>query len=285
MDVTGFSDSELEELMTQVHVGDDAPDAEPKIDQAAELQKKWGTKLGQIWELGEHRISCGDSTSAEVVGRLMGEDKAEMVFTDPPYNINYGNIKHPKFKERSIENDNKTPEQWSGFCEQIAKTISAVTDGCIYVCHAPNQDGRAIASILDAHFHCSTTIIWNKDAFTLGRGKYHNKYEPIWFGWVKSGKAFCDKRDLSNVWDIARPKVSELHPTIKPVEVVGRAIGHASKAKGIVFDPFLGSGTTLIACENLARKCRAIELAPEYVAVAIERWHEVTGKSPELLDG
>jgi len=159
------------------------------------------------------------------------------------------------------------------------------TEGCVYVCHAPNNDGRTIASVMDSNFHPSTTVIWNKDVFTLGRGKYQNKHEPIWFGWVKSGKAFTDKRDLANVWDLPRPKASELHPTMKPVELVVRAIGHASKAGDVVFDPFLGSGTTLMASEQTGRSCRGIEIDPGYVAVTLERFKEATGKESKLVDG
>ena len=285
MDLTGYDHDALEELMTQFHVDEEPVDAEPQIERADELAEKWGTKLGQVWELGEHQLMCGDSTDTALVERLVGKGKAAMVFTDPPYNIDYGNIKHPKFKVRSIENDSMSDADWKVFCQSIADSIAVATEGCVYVCHAPNIDGRTIASVMDSNFHPSTTVVWNKDVFTLGRGKYQNKHEPIWFGWEKAGKAFTDRRDLANVWDLPRPKASELHPTMKPVELVVRAISHASKQGDTVFDPFLGSGTTLMACENLGRKCRGIELSPSYVAVTIERWHEATGNDPKLING
>ena len=285
MDLTGYDHDALEELMTQFHVDEEPVDAAPQIERADELAEKWGTKLGQVWELGEHQLMCGDSTDTALVERLVGKGKAAMVFTDPPYNIDYGNIKHPKFKVRSIENDSMSDADWKVFCQSIADSIAVATEGCVYVCHAPNIDGRTIASVMDSNFHPSTTVVWNKDVFTLGRGKYQNKHEPIWFGWEKAGKAFTDRRDLANVWDLPRPKASELHPTMKPVELVVRAISHASKQGDTVFDPFLGSGTTLMACENLGRKCRGIELSPSYVAVTIERWHEATGNDPKLING
>jgi len=207
-----------------------------------------------------------------------------MVFTDPPYNIDYGNIKHPKFKVRQIENDSMNSADWVTFCELIADTIELMTDGCVYVCHAPVPDGRVIATVMDNRFHCSTTVIWNKDCFTLGRGKYQNKYEPIWFGWVKDGTGFTDARNISNVWDVTRPKSSEAHPTMKPIELVELAISHASKHGDIVAEPFSGSGTTLIACENLSRKCRAVEISPAYVAVALQRFVDAFGIEPVLME-
>lgn len=282
LDLTGFDAPSLEELFGENETKE--VDAEPQIDKAEELQAKWKTALGQTWKLGEHRLLCGDCTNTELVEKFIGKNKAAMVFTDPPYNIDYGNIKHPKFKVRSIENDSMSETDWEKFCQSIADAIEIATEGCVYVCHAPNNDGRTIASVMDSNFHPSTTIIWNKDQFTLGRGKYQNKHEPIWFGWVKSGKAFTDKRDLANVWDMDRPKASELHPTMKPVELVVRAIEHASTSGDFVFDPFLGSGTTLMACEQTSRNCLGMELDPKYVAVALERYKEATGNEPELID-
>lgn len=126
-------------------------------------------------------------------------------------------------------------------------------------------------SVLDENFHNSTTIIWNKDQFTLGRGKYQNKYEPCWFGWVKDGSTFTDDRTLVNVWDFARPKKSELHPTMKPIELIENGLKHSSKQGDIVLDIFLGSGSTMVACHQLKRKCYGMELDPKYCQVIIDR--------------
>jgi DNA modification methylase len=225
---------------------------------------------------------CGDSTSIDAVEKLMDGSKADMVFTDPPYNIDYGNIKHPKFKQRSIENDNMTGEAFKEFCQGFAASIKLVCNGCIYVFGPPAVDGRIMFTVLDEYFHCSTTIIWNKDQFTLGRGKYQNKYEPCWFGWNGTGAAFTDSRNLTNVWDFPRPKKSELHPTMKPVAIFENGIGHASNNGGLVLDLFGGSGTCVIACEKTGRINRSMELDPKYCDVIVKRWQDFTGKQATL---
>lgn len=273
IDLTGFNSDELADLFPEPERAgltdeDDVPEA----------PEKPVTVEGDIWVLGNHRLMCGDSTSIDAVEKLMDGSKADMVFTDPPYNIDYGNIKHPKFKVRSIENDNMSGSDFSDFCAGFAASIKAFCDGCIYVFGPPAADGRLMFTELDKMFHCSTTVVWNKDQFTLGRGKYQNKYEPCWFGWNKTGSAFIDDRKLTNVWDFPRPKKSDLHPTMKPVELVENAIGHASNVGGLVMDLFGGSGTTAIACEKTSRNCRLMELDPKYCDVVIKRWQDFTGK-------
>ena len=147
----------------------------------------------------------------------------------------------------------------------------------------PNID-RALRSF---GFHWSSTIIWAKDHSVMSRKDYHTRYEPLWYGWEGSESRLCPLTDRkqNDVWEIDRPIKSEEHPTMKPVELVERAINNSSQRGNIVFEPFCGSGTDIIACERLNRKCRAIEISPAYCAVSIERWHEMTGKEPELLDG
>lgn len=269
---TGFDGDELKDLLADLTppevVEDEAP--APLPDPVS--------KTGDLWELGGHRLLCGDSTKGEDVKAVMNGERAAMCFTDPPYNIDYGTFKGEKFKQRQIINDNMAPDAWLAFCKGVAASIKAATDGCVYVCHAPGPDGRVMASVLDSEMHCSTTIIWNKDQFTLGRGKYQNKHEPIWFGWVKDGSAFTENRTLTNVWDVPRPKASEEHPTMKPPSLCATAIGHASGMSDVVYEPFSGSGTTIIAAEQLGRKCYAIEIEPRYVDVAVRRWEKLTGK-------
>jgi DNA modification methylase len=254
-------------------------DAEPKLDQAEELNKTWQVKAGDIWLIGKHRLMCGDSTKAEDVAGLMAGNKADLCVTDPPYNINYGKIKHPNFKQRSIENDNMTRLEFGRFCASFISGIKANVTGCVYVFGHPGPDGRVMFTELDSMMHCSTTIVWNKDKLVLGKGKYQNKYEPCWFGWVESGSAFSDDRTLTNVWDFARPRSSEEHPTMKPVALIANAIGHASSSGCLVYDPFLGSGTTLIAAEQLNRKCYGMEISPAYCAVILQR---ATDAFPEM---
>ena len=227
--------------------------------------------LGDLIEIGEHRLLCGDSTDSDQVGKLMNGEKADMVFTDPPYNINYGNIKHPKFKVRDIENDNMSKNDFKNFVQGFVSNIKLFCDGIVYCWSGQGEDGRIMFTILDENLHHSTTIIWNKDQFTLGRGKYQNKYEPCWFGWVESGKTFTDDRTLTNVWDYKRPQRSDLHPTMKPIELCENALNHASKKGNKVLDLFLGSGSTMVAAHQLKRKCYGMELDPKYCQVIIDR--------------
>lgn len=272
LDLTGFSAEEIESINpTQVAGLTDE-------DEVPEAPEDPVTVLGDLWVLGDHRLLCGDSTSVDAVDVLMGGGRADMVFTDPPYNIDYGNIKHPKFKQRNIENDNMSASDFSDFCAAFSSNIKLYCNGCVYVFGPPGKDGRIMFSALDEVLHCSTMIIWNKDVFTLGRGKYQNKHEPCWFGWNESGAAFIDDRTLSNVWDFKRPKASKLHPTMKPVELVETAISHASNVGGVVLDLFGGSGTTIVAGEKTGRVCRAMELDPKYCDVIINRWQDFTGK-------
>lgn len=238
---------------------DEAPPEEPK------------TVLGDLYEIGEHRLLCGDSTDSDQVAKLMNGEKADMVFTDPPYNINYGNIKHSKFKQREIENDNMSGQDFMDFCNGFAANIKLFCDGIIYCWAGPGADGRIMFTVLDNMFHCSTMIVWNKDQFTLGRGKYQNKHEVCWFGWNKNGSTFTNDRTLTNVWDFARPKKSELHPTMKPIQLVENGLNHSSKINDKILDLFLGSGSTMVASHQLKRKCYGMELDPKYCDVIVKR--------------
>lgn len=226
--------------------------------------------LGDLFEIGEHRLLCGDSTDSDAVAKLTDNTKADMVFTDPPYNINYGNIKHPKFKQRDIENDNMSGSEFKEFCQGFVSNIKLFCDGVVYCWAGPGKDGRIMFTVLDENLHNSTMIVWNKDQFTLGRGKYQNKNEVCWFGWNKSGETFTDNRTLTNVWDFDRPKKSELHPTMKPIQLVENALNHNPKAKSVL-DLFLGSGSTMVAAHQLKRKCYGMELDPKYCQVIIDR--------------
>ena len=226
--------------------------------------------LGDLFEIGEHRLLCGDSTDSDQVAKLMNGQKADMVFTDPPYNVDYGNIKHPKFKQRSIENDNMSGDDFKDFCQGFVSNIKLFCDGVVYCWAGPGKDGRIMFTILDENLHNSTLIIWNKDQFTLGRGKYQNKHELCWFGWNQSGATFTDNRKLTNVWDFERPKKSELHPTMKPINLIENGLNHNPSAKSVL-DLFLGSGSTMVAAHQLNRKCYGMELDPKYCQVIIDR--------------
>ena len=227
--------------------------------------------LGDLFEIGEHRLLCGDSTDSDQVAKLMNGQKAHMVFTDPPYNVDYGNIKHPKFKQRAIENDNMSGEEFKEFCQGFVSNIVLFCDGIVYCWAGPGKDGRIMFTVLDENLHNSTMIVWNKDQFTLGRGKYQNKHEVCWFGWNKSGSTFTDDRTLTNVWDFARPKKSELHPTMKPIQIVENGLNHSSKKGDIVLDLFGGSGSTMVGTHQLQRKGYLMELDPKYCQVIVDR--------------
>jgi DNA modification methylase len=284
MELTGFDMSEIENLMSQFHDGDvkeDDFDADKALEEIVEPI----TRRGDIWQLGRNRLMCGDSTLKKDTEKLLDGNKAHMCFTDPPYNINYGNIKHPKFKQREIQNDNMSKQEFKKFCFEFTSRIKENVLGCVYMAGPPVPEGRIMFTVADELLHCSTTIIWNKDQFTLGRSKYQNKYEPIWFGWVENGSRFSQDRTLVNVWDIKRPKSSDLHPTMKPIELVSKAINDASLSGDIVLDLFGGSGSTLIACEQINRICYMMELDEKYCDVIIKRWETLTGKKAELIKG
>lgn len=231
--------------------------------------------LGDLFEIGEHRLLCGDSTDSNQVAKLMNGEKADMVFTDPPYNVDYGNIKHPKFKQRSIENDNMSGQEFKDFCQGFVSNIVLFCDGIVYCWAGPGKDGRIMFTVLDENLHNSTMIVWNKDQFTLGRGKYQNKHEVCWFGWNKSGASFTEERTLTNVWDFARPKKSELHPTMKPIQIVENGLNHASRIGDKVLDLFGGSGSTMVGCHQLKRKGYLMELDPKYCQVILDRMRKL----------
>jgi DNA modification methylase len=251
-----------------------------------ELQAR--VQYGDLWECGEHRVLCGDSTKAEDVARVMANGKATMCFTDPPWNVAIGKDSNPRHRQRQgLENDDLSPEDFRAFLQGFMRPLAQYLTGDLY-CVLGASEWPTLDSCLRAEgFHWSATVIWVKDQFVLGRSKYHRRYEPIWYGWhAKSKSSFSDSagRDKDDVWEIPRPRVSEEHPTMKPVELVERAVRYSSELGDTVFEPFGGSGTTLIACERTNRKARVVEVEPKYVNVIISRWEAETGKTAKLLE-
>jgi DNA modification methylase len=228
--------------------------------------------LGDLFEIGEHRLLCGDSTDSDAVARLMDGKKADMILTDPPYNVNYGSHNNPTWKQgdRSIKNDHMDGDSFRDFIQAVVSNIKLFCDGVVYCFGAQGADGRIMFSVLDENLHNSGTIIWLKDRLVLGRSKYHNKYEPCWFGWNKSGETFTDDRSLTNVFECKRPTKSDLHPTMKPIELLEMPLNHNPKAKSVL-DLFLGSGSTMVASHQLKRKCYGMELDPKYCQVIVDR--------------
>jgi len=279
----GFDAADLEELSPEA-AGSDV-DAEPQIDKAEEIRAKWGVELGQVWQLGEHRITCGDSTSAEVVKRLLGDEKPHLMVTDPPYGVEYdaswraemnGDGPDSQRAVGKVLNDDRADwrEAWALFQGDVA-----------YVWHAHRQSITLGKTFIDLGFDIRSQIIWAKSAPIFGRGDYHWQHEPCWYA-VRKGATghYNGDRTQSTLWEIDKPKKSETgHSTQKPIECMERPIRNNSKPGELVYEPFSGSGTTIIACERTGRKCRAIELNPAYVAVAIQRWADATGKEPKKL--
>ena len=280
---TGYDQQALDELMN----GLDPPpegnsDAEPKIDQAEELRKKWGVETGQIWTLGNHRLMCGDSTSVKNVGRLLGGAEPGIMVTDPPYGVEYDptwrmkrGVSGNKKKMGKVENDNRADwtQAWDLFRGDVA-----------YIWCASLRLPDVFDSVLAAEFVPRSLIIWSKDRFALGRGDYQWQHEPCLYSVRKGATAKrTDDRTQSTVWNIsARDDSGHGHSTQKPVECMARPIRNHDHAE--IYEPFSGSGTTIIACENLRRRCFAMEISPGYVAVAIQRWADATGGTPKILN-
>jgi len=235
---------------------------------------------GELWALGDHRLACGDATDCNDVARLLDGKHAAMAFTDPPYNVALGDHggQQKGERRRRIENDALPADQWGTFCRGWASNLLTSVVGALYICMSC-KEWATVSRILDeAGAHWSTTIIWSKDRFVLGRADYQRQYEPLWFGWREGAKHFwCGDRDQGDVWKVDRPSASDLHPTMKPLPFIERALENSSQTGDVVLDLFLGSGSTLIACERTGRTCYGMELEPRYVDVAVARWEAFTG--------
>jgi DNA modification methylase len=275
LDVIGFSDEELDELL-----GLEDESGQTDDDAVPEVEEEPVSKAGDLWLLGEHRLLCGDATRREELESLMAGDLADMAFTDPPYNVDYGNSAKDKLrgKNRRILNDNLGAD-FHAFLEAALGNLLAVTKGACYVAMSSSELDTLQRAFREAGGKWSTFIIWAKNTFTLGRSDYQRQYEPILYGWREGADHYwCGARDQGDVWFFNKPVKNDLHPTMKPVELVERAIRNSSKTRDIVLDLFGGSGSTLIACEKTGRRARVMELDPKYVDVIIRRWQEYTGE-------
>lgn len=283
LDGVGFADAELEALLGEVDGLGGGTEGLTDPDEILEdpSEEEVYVKRGDLWVLGRHLILCGDSTSASDIARVMDGARAKLCWTDPPWNVAYGSAANHPRKSRQIANDDlgdKFPE----FCRAFSKGIASVTEpgALLYMAMSPQEWPTIHGALTASGFHWSSTIIWAKDSLVLSRKDYHTQYEPIWYGWNAEGPRLhpLEDRQQSDLWQIPRPKRSDEHPTMKPVELVVRSITNSSNPGDIVYEPFSGSGTTVLACEKTGRQCRAIELEPKYVQVAIERWQKFTGK-------
>lgn len=254
---------------------EEAPEA--RVDESLELQKKWKTAAGQIWSIGPHRLMCASSVDRTNITKLMKGQRAQMAFTDPPWNIAIGLDSNPRHRQREgLLNDNLSNDDYVKFIRSFADIMATTVDGDVYCVLASGEWPNIDRELRGSGFHWSATIIWVKDIFVLGRSKYHRRYEPIWYGWHEKGKSsFGEARNLNDVWEFPRPRNSEMHPTMKPVALVQNAIENSSKEGDIVYEPFAGAGSTLCAAELSKRVCFACEIDPRYVAVTLEPLSEM----------
>ncbi|MBA3973366.1 MAG: DNA methylase N-4 [Candidatus Solibacter sp.] len=281
LDVIGFTDDELEDLLCgpeQVVAGQTDEDSAPEVPETAV------TVPGDVWILGQHRLLCGDSTQMEAVEKVLAGGLADMVFTDPPYNVNYGATMKDKLrgKKRKIANDN-LGQDFEQFLRDACLNMLTVTKGAIYICMSSSELHTLHQAFTASGGHWSTFVIWAKNTFTMGRSDYQRQYEPILYGWKEGTDHFwCGARDQGDVWLVKKPVSNDLHPTMKPIELVERAIRNSSKSRDTVFDAFGGSGSTLVACERAERQARLIELEPKYCDVIVRRFQEFSGKQATL---
>lgn len=277
LDGVGFGDKELSRLL------DSISSVPPEVDEVPPTPAEPYVKPGDMYELGPHRILCGSSTAAADVDRLLGGLQADICWTDPPWNValGEGGTYNAKRKVRPIANDDMGAD-FPGFCALFAGQVSRVLKpgAPIYVAMSSSEWATIDLALKAAGFHWSASVIWAKESLVLTRRDYHSQYEPIWYGWKEGAGRLVEVEDRtqSDLWEIPRPKVSDEHPTMKPVELVARSIKNSSRRGALVFEPFSGSGTTIMAAETTGRVCRAIELEPRYVQVAIERWEKFTGQ-------
>ena len=232
---------------------------------------------GDSWQLGDHKLLCGNSVELISYQKLLGNEMADMTLTDPPYNVAY--------KRGRISGDDQG-HQFEDFLKQACRHIVDHTRGSIYISMASSEMYTLKKAFEEAGGHWSTFIIWAKNHFSIGRSDYHRQFEPILYGWSKHGKHYwCGDRTQSDLWFHKKVQKCKLHPTMKPVDLLERAITNSSKPGDIVLDPFGGSGSTLMACENTGRKCRMIEVDPQYIQTIIDRWENHTQKKAVQIGG
>ena len=270
VDLTGFEPPEMDQLMSKVY-DKDVKDDDFNVEE--ELKQPVFSKLGDIWLLGKHRIVCGDSTDPSTYEKLMGGEKANLLLTDPPYLVAYSNT------SGSIKNDDLTDKEGYEFLKKAFECFkdNLSDDSSCYVFYATSKSRVFYDAFEDAGFRVSCGLVWRKDRLVLSRTDYQQNFEPVIYGWKKDGKhTWYGDRKQTTCFDFDRPKSSrtegEGHPTAKPVPLMAYLIKQSTMTNGIVLDGFHGSGSTMIACEQLDRKCRAIELDEKFVDVQVKRW-------------
>ena len=274
---TGFDPPEIEQLMNSVH---DKEIVEDEFDIEAQLQQPTVTREGDLWLLGEHRLVCGDSTLPETYDLLMAGRKANLVVTDPPYNVDY------EGSAGKIKNDKMAEEQFEKFlfAAYVNMEQNMMDDASIYVFHSDSHGLAFRRAFEEAGFYLSGCCIWKKNSLVLGRSPYQWLHEPVLFGWKKGGRHqwYADRKQTT-VWEYDKPKKNDLHPTMKPVNLIAYPIKNSSMSNCIVLDPFGGSGSTLIAADQLKRICYTVELDPKYADVIVNRYLAQVGSDEQIF--
>ncbi len=274
--LTGFDLPELDELFND-NLQEGVQDDDFDVDE--ELKQPTFTQAGDVWQLGRHRLICGDSTQAETYQALLEGQKVNLVVTDPPYNVNY------ETSAGKIQNDHQEDSQFFQFLlaafNQMAEVMAE--DASIYVFHADTEGLNFRKAFKEAGFHLSGTCIWKKNALVLGRSPYQWQHEPILYGWKVKGKHhWYAGRKESTIWEFDRPSKNAPHPTMKPIPLMAYPIMNSTLTNSLVLDPFGGSGSTLIACEQADRTCYTIELDEKYCDVIVKRYIEQVGSDEEV---
>jgi DNA modification methylase len=287
LSVIGFDEDELSSYLDDTELTEGLTDE----DDVPEPPEKPITREGDVWLLGNHRLMCGDSTSVDAVEKLMDGGKSNMVFTDPPYLMDFkGNVNADGSKSHNavhgvIKNDSMSREDGDTFMSDIVCNIKLFNEGAFYISFYRLGMDYVHRALDVQNLKCRAVIVWFKKGGTLSNSDYKSNYEPIFYGWVNEHKFYGGKAEW-DFWDISKTKKNDLHPTMKPVELVDRAILNSSERNGVVLDFFGGSGTTMISAEKNNRHARLMELDPKYCDVIINRWQDFTGKQATLeVDG
>ena len=276
LSLTGFDTDALADLFEGEEGGDTGQTGD---DEVPESQEAVISRPGDIWLLDGHRVLCGDATQAEDYMLLLGDEHVGMVWQDPPYGVNYSNSAKDKMRgtNRPILNDN-LGDDFKPFLVAAFTPMLSRCDGAIYIAMSSSELDTLQSAFREAGGKWSTFIIWAKNTFTLGRADYQRQYEPILYGWREGAQRhWCGDRNQGDVWAINKPHKNDLHPTMKPVELVERAIRNSSRPGDTVLDCFGGSGSTLIAAERSGRHARLMELDPKYVDTIVRRWQDYSG--------
>lgn len=285
LNLTGFDFDEINQYLENAEEPEEFTEenfSSPKEDKAVI------SKPGDLWLLGHHRLLCGDSLDPKNYKLLLEDNKADITVSDPPYNVNYGASFKDTIRNKTRQNQNKIANDDLGdnfpeFLNAVCRNIIEYTKGAIYICMAASELHVLQKAFVENGGHWSTFIIWAKNHFSLSRSDYQRQYEPILYGWPKNAERhWCGDRNQSDIWQINKPTNNALHPTMKPVELMARAIKNSSKENDLVLDPFGGSGTTLMASESTHRRCAMMELEPKYVDTIIERWQRYSKKEAIL---